>query len=71
MCAGLCFSYFVRYLGFLMDLTRVKGIRNGKVISDQIQDVAVRVKAIRPMAADMATLLLEEGTLVAEVFRII
>lgn len=60
-------SLIIRYLGFLMDLTRVKGVKNGKVISDQIQDVAVRVKAIRPMAAEMATLLLEEGTLAAEV----
>lgn len=50
-----------------MDLTRVKGVRNGKVISDQIQDVAVRVKVIRPMAAEMATLMLEEGTLASEV----
>lgn len=50
-----------------MDLTRVKGVTNGKVISDQIQDVAVRVKAIRPMATEMAILLLEEGTLATEV----
>ena len=50
-----------------MDLTRVRGVKNGKVISDQILDVCVRVKIIRPTAAAMSLMLLEEGTLVTEV----
>jgi len=57
---------FEWYLGFLMELTKVKGVQNGRVISEQILDVCIRVRVIRPIASSMALELLEEGSLASE-----
>lgn len=49
----LCFiKYYViyRYVSVLVELTRMEGTRHGRLIASQMQDVAIRVQAIRPFA---------------------
>eukprot|EP01125_Pyxidicula_operculata_P007616 TRINITY_DN2586_c1_g1_i1.p1 TRINITY_DN2586_c1_g1~~TRINITY_DN2586_c1_g1_i1.p1 ORF type:complete len:1273 (-),score=465.08 TRINITY_DN2586_c1_g1_i1:117-3935(-) len=57
---------FEWYLGVLMDLTQVKGVSNGHVISEQIFDVCVRVKVVRPAAVRYMLILLQDDSLITE-----
>jgi hypothetical protein len=43
-------NVFYRYVSVLVELTRMEGTRHGRLIASQMQDVAIRVQAIRPFA---------------------
>jgi len=47
----------------LVELTRIEGTRHGKLIADQMLDVAIRVQAIRPFAVSQMDILLENAHL--------
>jgi len=57
---------FEWYLGILLDLSAVKGVKNGNLLRDQILDVCVRVKAVREPAVGMLVDLFEEHALITE-----
>ncbi|XP_075921928.1 AP-3 complex subunit delta-1-like isoform X2 [Petromyzon marinus] len=52
---------FEWYVSVLVELTRLKGTRHGPRVASQLQDVAVRVRAVRPFAVRQMALLLDEG----------
>lgn len=43
-------SFTCRYVSILVELTRIEGTRHGKLIANQMLDVAIRVQAIRSFA---------------------
>ena len=46
-----CYCLIIyRYVSVLVELTRMEGTRHGRLIASQMQDVAIRVQAIRPFA---------------------
>ena len=51
---------FEWYIGVLVRLTQVQGNEQGKLISDQLLDVAVRVEVVRRFAVKQMILLLQE-----------
>eukprot|EP01125_Pyxidicula_operculata_P017263 TRINITY_DN6042_c0_g1_i1.p1 TRINITY_DN6042_c0_g1~~TRINITY_DN6042_c0_g1_i1.p1 ORF type:complete len:1211 (-),score=291.67 TRINITY_DN6042_c0_g1_i1:1241-4873(-) len=53
-------SDFDWYINILLDLAHVKGIKKGKLVSDQLFDVCVRVKVERPYAVKKLLELLQE-----------
>ncbi|XP_078738935.1 AP-3 complex subunit delta-1-like isoform X2 [Lampetra fluviatilis] len=52
---------FEWYVSVLVELTRLKGTQHGPRVASQLQDVAVRVRAVRPFAVRQMALLLDEG----------
>jgi len=57
---------FEWYMGVLIDLTHVKGVKNGSIVSQQILDVCVRVKLVRPTAVKQMLELLQDKVLLTE-----
>ena len=52
---------FEWYVSVLVELTRMEGTRHGRLIASQMQDVAIRVQAIRPFAVSQMAVLLENS----------
>lgn len=63
-----CYSLRVhRYIGILVELTRIEGTRHGELIAGQMLDVAVRVEAVRSEACrQMAHLLANTPLLIGQ-----
>lgn len=56
---------FEWYVSVLVELTRMEGTRHGRLIASQMQDVAIRVQAIRPFAVGQMAVLLENSHVLA------
>ncbi|VDI68190.1 AP-3 complex subunit delta [Mytilus galloprovincialis] len=52
---------FEWYVSVLVELTRMEGTRHGRLIASQMQDVAIRVQAIRSFAVSQMAVLLENS----------
>ncbi|XP_064626859.1 AP-3 complex subunit delta-1-like isoform X4 [Lineus longissimus] len=52
---------FEWYVSILVELTRIEGTRHGKLIANQMLDVAIRVQAIRSFAVSQMAILLENS----------
>lgn len=50
---------FEWYVSVLVELTRMEGTRHGKLLSQQILDVAIRVESIRPFIVSQMSILLD------------
>eukprot|EP01027_Heterolobosea_sp_BB2_P010522 GEZU01015435.1.p1 GENE.GEZU01015435.1~~GEZU01015435.1.p1 ORF type:complete len:639 (-),score=149.75 GEZU01015435.1:1263-3179(-) len=61
-----CIVNFQWYISVLMELTEVKGIKHGGLIAQQLMDVIIRVKGIRPYGAKAMVSLLNSPHLVDE-----
>eukprot|EP01124_Arcella_intermedia_P032993 TRINITY_DN7803_c0_g1_i1.p1 TRINITY_DN7803_c0_g1~~TRINITY_DN7803_c0_g1_i1.p1 ORF type:complete len:1168 (+),score=314.36 TRINITY_DN7803_c0_g1_i1:302-3505(+) len=57
---------FEWYIGILVDLTHVKGCKNGSIVAAQILDVSVRVKAVRGVVVKYMVGLLQDKVLMTE-----
>ncbi|KAK3753179.1 hypothetical protein RRG08_024453 [Elysia crispata] len=56
---------FEWYVSILVELTRMEGTKHGKLIANQMLDVAIRVQAIRHFAVSQMALLLENSHILA------
>ncbi|GFN96700.1 Ap-3 complex subunit delta-1 [Plakobranchus ocellatus] len=56
---------FEWYVSILVELTRMEGTKHGKLIANQMLDVAIRVQAIRHFAVSQMALLLENTHILA------
>lgn len=52
-----------RYIGILVELTRIEGTKHGELIANQMLDVAIRVEAVRGAACARMSHLLENTPL--------
>eukprot|EP01147_Barroeca_monosierra_P010115 gene10115-2281_t len=63
MCSQSNYQYitnFEWYVQVLVQLTRVESTKHGRLIADQLMDVSIRVKSLRPFSAkQMAALLMD------------
>jgi AP-3 complex subunit delta-1 len=50
---------FEWYISVLVELTKVEGTRHGRLLADQMLDVAIRVKTVRPYAVKQMAVLLD------------
>ncbi|XP_062504625.1 AP-3 complex subunit delta-1-like isoform X2 [Corticium candelabrum] len=50
---------FEWYVTVLVELTKVEGTRHGRLLADQMLDVAIRVKTVRPFAVKQMAVLLD------------
>lgn len=55
--------FFPRYIDILLQLSSVEGTQHGKLIANQMLDVTIRVKAIRPQAVPTFASLLGRSAL--------
>ncbi|XP_059146899.1 AP-3 complex subunit delta-1-like isoform X2 [Physella acuta] len=56
---------FEWYVSILVELTRMEGTKHGKLIANQMLDVAIRVQAIRHFAVSQMAILLENSHILA------
>lgn len=56
---------FEWYVSILVELTRMEGTKHGKLIANQMLDVAIRVQAIRHFAVSQMALILENSHILA------
>ncbi|KAH9491695.1 AP-3 complex subunit delta-1 [Bulinus truncatus] len=56
---------FEWYVSILVELTRMEGTRHGRLIANQMLDVAIRVQAIRHFAVSQMAILLENSHILA------
>lgn len=56
---------FEWYVSILVELTRMEGTKHGKLIANQMLDVAIRVQAIRHFAVSQMAILLENTHILA------
>uniref|UniRef100_A0A0B7A1L1 AP-3 complex subunit delta n=1 Tax=Arion vulgaris TaxID=1028688 RepID=A0A0B7A1L1_9EUPU len=56
---------FEWYVSILVELTRMEGTKHGKLIANQMLDVAIRVQAIRHFAVSQMAILLENSHVLA------
>jgi AP-3 complex subunit delta-1 len=69
LCSQENYAYitdFEWYIATLVELTQVKGSKHGKLIRDQLLDVAVRVQVVRPFAVEQMIALLRDGRLLSD-----
>ncbi|XP_065844476.1 AP-3 complex subunit delta-1-like [Oscarella lobularis] len=57
---------FEWYISILVDLTHVEGTNHGKMIADQLLDVAIRVRAVRSFAVKQMARVLENMHVLAQ-----
>lgn len=54
---------FEWYVSVLVELTKMKSTQHGKLLANQMMDVAIRVVAIRPFAVKQMAILVENSHL--------
>lgn len=65
MFSQTCISIIAfRYIDILLQLSSVEGTQHGKLIANQMLDITIRVKAIRPQAVPTFASLLSRSSLI-------
>ena len=63
-----CVTVFCRYVSVLVELTRMEGTKHGKLIAEQMLDVAIRVQAIRPFAVTQMVWFIRSNLMVVKLY---